>query len=287
MLLAEEALRVHLVDVLGAGWSRGEPRVLRDHLDAADRRAVAGRSRQHVEDRLAGKLIRADLLGGQPPERRLLRRRGRDVDPPVDRVAEAARRARGRPRPGRRLRVRSSPPRPGRGSARPCRSSRPSRPAAGTTAPALSSPPNPSEPSSRPSTNHLNPTGTSTSGRPRSAVTRSMMLLLTSVLPTAALRRPLAVSAEEVCDAGREMVVGVEQPRAGVTMPCLSASGSLANATSKSSLSSVRRAIAWGEEQSILMRAVPVDRHEGEGRIDSRRSRLSGRAHGARRWPAQ
>ena len=35
--------------------------------------------------------------------------------------------------------------------------------AARKDAPALSSPPNPSEPSTRPSTNHLNPTGTSTS----------------------------------------------------------------------------------------------------------------------------
>ena len=55
-------------------------------------------------------------------------------------------------------------------------------------APALSSPPKPSEPSSSPSTNHLNPTGTSTSGRPSRAATRSIMLLLTTVLPTAGVR---------------------------------------------------------------------------------------------------
>ena len=53
-------------------------------------------------------------------------------------------------------------------------------------APALSSPPNPSDPSSRPGTNHLKPTGTSTSRRPSSAATRSIMPLLTSVLPTPA-----------------------------------------------------------------------------------------------------
>ena len=34
-----------------------------------------------------------------------------------------------------------------------------------------------------PSTNHLNPTGTATSGRPSRATTRSIMLLLTTVLP--------------------------------------------------------------------------------------------------------
>ena len=38
-------------------------------------------------------------------------------------------------------------------------------------------------PSARPSTNHLNPTGTSTSLAPSDSATRSIMLLLTSVLP--------------------------------------------------------------------------------------------------------
>jgi hypothetical protein len=51
-------------------------------------------------------------------------------------------------------------------------------------APALSSPPKPREPSSSPSTNHLNPTGTSSRRRPRSPVTRSIMELDTIVLPT-------------------------------------------------------------------------------------------------------
>ena len=53
-------------------------------------------------------------------------------------------------------------------------------------APALSSPPKPIEPSSRPGTNHLNPTGTSTSRRPSRAATRSMSADDTSVLPTPA-----------------------------------------------------------------------------------------------------
>ena len=55
-------------------------------------------------------------------------------------------------------------------------------------APALSSPPNPSDAPTSPSTNHLNPTGTSRSGRPSRATTRSIMLLLTSVLPIPAPR---------------------------------------------------------------------------------------------------
>jgi hypothetical protein len=53
-------------------------------------------------------------------------------------------------------------------------------------APALSSPPNATDPSSSPGTNHLNPTGTSSSVRPRLSVTRSIIDELTSVFPTAA-----------------------------------------------------------------------------------------------------
>ena len=50
-------------------------------------------------------------------------------------------------------------------------------------APALSSPPNPREPSCRPGTNHLKPTGTSTSSEPTAAATRSIIDDDTSVLP--------------------------------------------------------------------------------------------------------
>ena len=45
--------------------------------------------------------------------------------------------------------------------------------------------------------------------------------------------------------------MGFSSPAAGVTMPWRSASGSLANATSKRSRISVSRAIAYGDEQSI------------------------------------
>ena len=51
-------------------------------------------------------------------------------------------------------------------------------------APADSSPPNPIEPSISPGTNHLNPTGTSTSRRPSCATTRSIIDDDTRVLPT-------------------------------------------------------------------------------------------------------
>ena len=53
-------------------------------------------------------------------------------------------------------------------------------------APALSSPPKPSDPSRSPSTNHLNPTGTSRSVRPIFRATRSISAEDTSVFPTAA-----------------------------------------------------------------------------------------------------
>ena len=48
---------------------------------------------------------------------------------------------------------------------------------------------------------------------------------------------------------------GLSSPADGVTMPWRSASGSLANATSKRSAMSRSRAIAYGDEQS--MRILP------------------------------
>ena len=53
-------------------------------------------------------------------------------------------------------------------------------------APALSSPPKQYDAVEQPGANHLKPTGTSDSLRPSLFTTRSIMLLLTSVLPTAA-----------------------------------------------------------------------------------------------------
>src|SRR3954452_20533597 len=54
MSLIAKALRIDLVDVLGAGGSCGEPSVLSDDLDAAKRLAVAGGCRQRLPDRFAG-----------------------------------------------------------------------------------------------------------------------------------------------------------------------------------------------------------------------------------------
>ena len=48
VILAAETLGIDLVDVFGAGRARGKPAVLGDDLDAADRRIVAGRAREHA-----------------------------------------------------------------------------------------------------------------------------------------------------------------------------------------------------------------------------------------------
>src|SRR4029434_10665431 len=85
-------------------------------------------------------------------------------------------------------------------------------------APALSSPPKQYEPSNRPGTNHLKPTGTSESRRPSFLTTRSMRLLLTG-----GARGPAGPMGEQIADRHREVVVGVHQPRGArhdaVTVP--------------------------------------------------------------------
>src|ERR1700733_9057778 len=51
-----KALGVNLVDVFRTRWARGEPTAARGDLHAADRRIVAGGTRQNSVDRLAGEL---------------------------------------------------------------------------------------------------------------------------------------------------------------------------------------------------------------------------------------
>ena len=169
MVLAAKALGVDLVDVLGARRPRGEPAVRGDHLDAADRRVVARRAR------------RARARSSRRPARRRV---------PAPATASRSRafcsaspaRRRGRTRGSPNSRVSSRYSSPG---SRPVRAVISAASSAGTMpslsvvhtvpsrrrndAPALSSPPKPSEPSSRPSTNHLKPTGTSYSRRPEPA----------------------------------------------------------------------------------------------------------------------
>src|ERR1700722_7970039 len=163
-----ERLRVELVDVFCARGAGGEPAILGDHLDAAQRLAVARGPGQPVQHPLAREFADADLVRGELGQQGLLRPgRGR-VDPgvrPVTAAISEASRARMMPS----LSVVQTWPSVRRNEA-----------------PALSSPPKAMEPSSSPGTNHLNPTGTSYNVRPAVSATRSMIEELTMVLPTAA-----------------------------------------------------------------------------------------------------
>src|SRR3984957_6129510 len=83
-----ERLRVELVDVFCARGAGGEPAILGDHLDAAQRLAVARGPGQPVQHPLAREFADADLVRGELGQQGLLRPgRGR-VDPGVRRVAE-------------------------------------------------------------------------------------------------------------------------------------------------------------------------------------------------------
>src|SRR6185436_14242465 len=85
-------------------------------------------------------------------------------------------------------------------------------------APADSSPPKPTEPSSSPGTNHLKPTGTSTSRRPRPSATRSIMDDDTRVLPTAASPdQPSRLSYRYEIATARKWL-GFSRPASGVTI---------------------------------------------------------------------
>src|SRR5215471_11518494 len=77
---AAEGFRVELVHVLGAGRAGGEPSRLGDHLEAANRRSVAGGRGQRRDDLLARELGGRYLFGGQPGQRGLLRPGGGGVN---------------------------------------------------------------------------------------------------------------------------------------------------------------------------------------------------------------
>ena len=135
-------------------------------------------------------------------------------------------------------------------------------------APALSSPPKPSDPSRRPSTNHLNPTGTSTRRRPNPAVTRSIMPLLTTVLPTAASVDHWLSMREQVRNRDGQVVIGIHQSRRRRDDAVAIVVGVVGEGDVE--------AIAHRHERHHGVRrravrpnlAVPVHGHEAERRID-------------------
>src|SRR3569832_1983508 len=91
MIRAKEAFRIDLVDLLGAGRTRRETPVLGNHLEAADRRAVARRLGEEGQDGFAGQFGRLLLPRRELGKLLLLRRRRRRLDAIVDRRADLAR----------------------------------------------------------------------------------------------------------------------------------------------------------------------------------------------------
>src|SRR5690606_2156830 len=88
VVAAFEAFAVDLVDVLGARRPRGEPAVVGNHLDAADRGVVAGGLVQYLPDRRPGERVRFQLGGCELRQRLLLLRAGRRLDAVEERLAE-------------------------------------------------------------------------------------------------------------------------------------------------------------------------------------------------------
>ena len=137
-------------------------------------------------------------------------------------------------------------------------------------APALSSPPKQHEPSNKPGTNHLKPTGTSHSDGRALCTTRSIMLLLTSVLPTAACAGQCGRCVQQVVDRHRQIMVRVHQPgrRRDDAVPVgvgIVGEGDLVAILEPDEPG---HRIGAGTVHADL--AVVIDRHEREGRIDLR-----------------
>ena len=118
-------------------------------------------------------------------------------------------------------------------------------------APALSSPPNPIEPSMSPATNHMNPTGTSTSRRPRCVDDAVDHRDEHERLADRVSADQPSRATEQVRDRGARKRFGLSRPASGVTTPCRSASASLPRATSNRSRNAISPAIADGDDGSI------------------------------------
>src|SRR5262245_12415243 len=134
-------------------------------------------------------------------------------------------------------------------------------------APALSSPPKPSDPSSRPGTNHLNPTGTSISVRPILAATRSMMLLLTTVLPTAALGCQARTMGKKIENRRCKVMVAIHQARAARHDSVSVGVGIVAKGDIESVFEPDQLCHGVGRRTVHTNLAVPIQRHEAERRI--------------------
>src|ERR1022692_3618966 len=87
---AAKALDVDLVDILRARWARGKPSACGNHLDTADRRVIAGRTIEHLVDRLAGQLGNLHLFRRELRELLFLLGSRRRLDSVGNRRAEVA-----------------------------------------------------------------------------------------------------------------------------------------------------------------------------------------------------
>ena len=155
---AVEALRVDFVDVLRPRRTCREPSRLGHDLETANGCAVARRSGEDGLDWLAGKVGGLHLLRRQLLQLVLLLRRSLCLDPIVERLAELARQfAVDLTRIATRRAVISADSNAGTMPSLSVVQTLPSLRL--NDAPALSSPPKPSDPSSKPGTNHLKPTG--------------------------------------------------------------------------------------------------------------------------------
>src|ERR1700730_1563408 len=156
-----EPLGIDLVNILRAGRPSGKPAVRCDHLNSTERKTVPWRGGKLRAYWLAGKFHHIYLIGRERLSPELI---VCFAWVPLGLCGDfGGKQTENYPF----IVVQTDPPR------------------LRNDAPALSLPAKPSEPPIRPSTNHLNPTGISTSLRPSFAATRSMMPLLTKVLPTA------------------------------------------------------------------------------------------------------
>ena len=84
VILAAEAFRINLIDILRSRWPGGKPATPGDHLNSADRFVIAGGSDQLRFNRLASKLFRVELCWIQLCDKFFLVARGRRIDPLVE-----------------------------------------------------------------------------------------------------------------------------------------------------------------------------------------------------------
>ncbi len=215
MIGALKAFRIDFVNLFGARRPRGEPSVLGDNFQPSDRGAVSGRIGERRNDFLAREVLGGDLISGDSLPRIFF----------CSAVAGASMRSyTGRAEFPRQIADSAAPgswpvyavisaaSKPGTMPSLSVVHTEPSR--RRNDAPALSSPPNPIEPSMRPSTNHLKPTGTSTRRRPSDCGHAIDHAAADDRLADRGILGPSLAMLEQVGNCYREVMIRVHQSRA-------------------------------------------------------------------------